>query len=473
MTEGLEEDAAAAAAEEAARQKVADDKKRRDDARAAKKKDKRSSVVVTKEVSRVPAPPQTAATTAASTAPAAPTTASTAPAAVAASEVPATLMSSANPEWNMLIKLNLDLMEQLKESKSAPKRKRKTDEDMSGDEDEEATVLRETVELEDDGVQKVNMRLRHILRTPNSSPSSWWTPANFAPASSRRADPVRGSSLFLESTMGSSRISPLCIRAMHDRCAGMQLKRFSCKNADVSISDRKTMKLQKEDSESSSPAWAVERSWEKLETMAEVVEAVLNWASTVYMVRNYSFEAIAVLRVMHEFSWLAGAADSEKNQVRIVERTVDKILARNRACAQEGRPPLDYNGVRALVLNVLHQERKAEQEMYGKNIYVSRSSRETQLERQIADLKLAKNSRPQPQAATGDQQRTPQGGQPNPKGVSTRGGGRGRGRGGSARRPQASTLEEKMAETCEAYNSSSGCQTSGCARRHQCNYIEG
>ena len=63
---------------------------------------------------------------------------------------------------------------------------------------EDDILTDEMYHLRDNGADVVDMRIRHLLRTPNRPVSEWWkgkeTPL-------RKSVPTRGSNLYLESTM--------------------------------------------------------------------------------------------------------------------------------------------------------------------------------------------------------------------------------------------------------------------------------
>ena len=110
-----------------------------------------------------------------------------------------------------------------------------------------------------------------------------------------------------------------------------------------------------------------DRKWSPPEAAWEVAEAVSNLSILVYYTRNYSYEAHAISRAYHELGWLLGASVSEKEQLEMLETSLDKILARNsqRARSTPPRPPLTYEQVRAAIHTYLHSKGKPDSGLYG------------------------------------------------------------------------------------------------------------
>ena len=82
------------------------------------------------------------------------------------------------------------------------------------DEEEETILNVESVELNDNNTDILNMELRTKLRTPNGPAKDWWTKAW---SGQRTTRPVLGASLYLDNYQGSTRPSDSTIKRFHDR----------------------------------------------------------------------------------------------------------------------------------------------------------------------------------------------------------------------------------------------------------------
>lgn len=97
--------------------------------------------------------------------------------------------------------------------KSSLAKRSRTDGDLS--EPEEETVLNvETLELNDNNVDVLNMDIRAKLRIPNGPCADWWSKAWTGQRTTR---PVLGASLYMDSFQGSTRPSDSTIKRFHDR----------------------------------------------------------------------------------------------------------------------------------------------------------------------------------------------------------------------------------------------------------------
>ena len=250
-----------------------------------------------------------------------------------------------------------------KKGKKSKKRSRSSSNSSSSDSDTDCSpVMTEKLwKLRDNGVDVVDMDLRHLLRVPTSDPDTWFKP----PFKSKVSRPIRGASLNMEPSLGHSRVHDTTVRRCHDRTALLTTKMLLGKNADISLKDAKVMKID-DDKVSYS------RSWASPESVSEIAEAVQNFVSLVYYTRCYSYEAIAISRSLHDSGWLLGAVSSEREQLDLLETLLDKLLSRNSQRARTGLPPMQYEQVRAATKSFLHSKGKSEAGLYGVDPYAGK-----------------------------------------------------------------------------------------------------
>ena len=67
--------------------------------------------------------------------------------------------------------------------------------------------------------------------------------------------------------------------------------------------------------------------WKEADSIADLVEVVLNVCTLDHMVRNYSFAGLTLLRVCHNVRWFSGCGvgDGEK-QRKILTYFIDTVL---------------------------------------------------------------------------------------------------------------------------------------------------
>ena len=352
-----------------------------------------------------------------------------------------------------------------KKSKKSKKKKRSrsSSSDSSASDEDEVVLFDKKLHVKDNGVDVVNMELRHCLRTPSSEPATWWRP----PFKSKVSRPIRGAGLSMEAAMGPARVNDATIRRAHDRASCLTTRMLLTRNADVSIKDCKTLKVEGNTISS-------DRKWSPPEEAWEIAEAVQNYVTLTYYIRNYSFEGLAIQRCFHDFGYFLGkfwsllwkiefslnvvfspgCVSSEKEQRDLLELAFDKLLARNaqRAKVGIGGHPLTYEEVRAAIRTFLNSKGKAETGLYGVDPYAGRK-RITEAakikETVISELRQMGWRGPEGHGHGHDVK-------PKKKKEKTK-----------------KTGDERSKNICVDYNSQAGCSASPCAKQHKCNKREG
>lgn len=84
---------------------------------------------------------------------------------------------------------------------------------------------------------------------------------------------------------------------------------------------------------------------------------VMNILCLEHQVRNYSYSAIVILRVMHTVRWFAGLAKGKAaDQVRMIVKSTNGILAENARRSKAGKAPLSYEEALTELKRVLSVE---------------------------------------------------------------------------------------------------------------------
>ena len=96
----------------------------------------------------------------------------------------------------------------------------------------------DTYKLEDDGHQKLDLRLRQKLRPVNADPKDYWVKGAF----DRCDGPILGASLHLEHLMPNF-VNESTICKTYDRWAYVKIKNYLTKNAGVAIETQKKLKV--------------------------------------------------------------------------------------------------------------------------------------------------------------------------------------------------------------------------------------
>ena len=203
--------------------------------------------------------------------------------------------SDSDSDVKAFIKGFAKMAKKSKKNKKKKKRSRSSSSDSSASEEEELVLIDKKVHVKDNGVDVLDMDLRHSLRTPTGEPANWWRP----PFKSRVSRPIRGAGLSMEAALGPARVNDATIRRAHDRASCLTTRMLLTRNADVSIKDSKTLKVEGNTISS-------DRKWAPPEEVWEVVEALQNYVTLTYYIRNYSFEGLAIQRCLHDFGYFLG-----------------------------------------------------------------------------------------------------------------------------------------------------------------------
>ena len=223
-----------------------------------------------------------------------------------------------DPTVRALIDQNNRLMEMVRH-KGEESSKRKAKEEVSYAAQEPVMLFYEAYKIEDDAHEKIDTFLRQSLRPINVDPSTYWTKEAF-----KRVDrPIRGSALYLEHIM-QVHVNEVTICKSYDRCAILEIKNFLTKNSGVASDLKKRCKIY--DIQEDEFNLGIHTQWSKADTVFEVVDAAFNYLCVEFMIRNYSYTAIAILRGLHECRYFCGVAASPKQQRMLIESYLNECL---------------------------------------------------------------------------------------------------------------------------------------------------
>ena len=200
---------------------------------------------------------------------------------------------------------------------------------------QDPVMFLETYNIEDDGHDKLDTRLRQRLRPINSDPKLYWKRGAF----NRVDTPILGSTLYLEHLMpGTVNEATICKR--HDSHAYVEIKNFLSKNSGVGTASKKQIKVHEVSDELF--AMGVQQHWDTASSVWEVMDAGFNYMAVEYMIRPYSYSPLAMMRVLHESRYFCGVASDPKQQRTLLESFFNECMKKNQARAREGKHPVQY-----------------------------------------------------------------------------------------------------------------------------------
>ena len=216
-----------------------------------------------------------------------------------------------DPTVKALLEQNNQLMEMVRQAKDGESSKRKERQEVSHSPEEPIMLFDEAYHLEDDGHEKLDLKLRQRLRQINADPTTYWIKGAFKTVDR----PIRGAALYMEHLM-PNHINEKTICMHYDRCAIQEIKNYLTKNSGVMRKLDKKLKVDRQDDEYS---MGIQTSWLDASDVFEVVDAGWNYLSLEFMVRGYSYAGIAIMRCLHEVRFFAGVATGAKQQRTLIE----------------------------------------------------------------------------------------------------------------------------------------------------------
>ena len=326
------------------------------------------------------------------------------------------------------------------------------------DDDNRAELWSDLYQMNDNGVDIIDIKLRHRLTNPNSDPTVWW-PRSKKEGAVKVTSPQRGGSLYLSHMMGDKRVNAKTIKMFHNRTSTVTVRTLLSKNAHISGEDR--VGTLKKDNK-----LKLSKDWKEASSCHEVMGSLINHVALTHQIRPYSYEAIAVLQAVHEVRAFYGVTETPKKQKELLEKALDYVWRANKTRSQAHREPLQYTEVmehmRMAAMENQHLMIPGALQMglQSGDCYSGTKSESTNNLQKLNDSikKLQSNAGRQGNLDT------------------RRPGGVRHDSSGSARdkRPRTESrtgkqsVEEKLASTCQNYNSRRGCNDRHCKLRHKC-----
>ena len=93
-------------------------------------------------------------------------------------------------------------------------------------------------------------------------------------------------------------VNPSTLCKSFDRGAFVELKNYLTKNSGIGMEKKKLMKVVEIGSEGYS--MGMQTNWAQASTVWEVMDAGFNYMAVEFMIRNYNYTALAMMRCLHD-----------------------------------------------------------------------------------------------------------------------------------------------------------------------------
>ena len=97
----------------------------------------------------------------------------------------------------------------------------------------------------------------------------------------------------------------------------MEIKNLLSKNSWVGMVKKKVMKVLEVGEEDFS--MGMRTNWEQASTVWEVMDAGFNYMAVEFMIRRYSYSALAMMRCLHDVRCFCGVTTNPKDQRSLLE----------------------------------------------------------------------------------------------------------------------------------------------------------
>ena len=229
----------------------------------------------------------------------------------------------------------IELMSKQQQQSSEEGHKRKFRDEVNFAVQGPTLLLEPNYRLEDDAHVKLDLSLRQKLRPINADPTTYWVKEAF-----KRVDrPILGSSLYLEHLMPGF-VNEATICKVYDVCAYTEIKNYLTKNAGVDRESQKKLKVKEVTEDHLS--MGIQTHWAQANDVWEVMDAGIipnlgtckhfimnsgfNYVAVLFMVRNYSYSGLAMLRCLHEVRYFCRVANGPKQQRTLIESFFNECL---------------------------------------------------------------------------------------------------------------------------------------------------
>merc|ERR1719318_2360753 len=201
----------------------------------------------------------------------------------------------------------------------------------SGDSDcgqEPVMVEFDHYKVRDNGVNKLDMKLRSSLRTINAKPKRYFK--HF----SRKVKPVLET---LENEhLTNTMINPKIMKKLHDRGSYLELRFFDQNNISVETRAPKASFS----ASTGSVVGTLSTDWAEPQTIWACMDAVMNYCLNLYGVRQEDYSNWVLMKALHEVRFFA-ACTSINQQKKVLTDFVNSFFRKNEILASKKEPPMD------------------------------------------------------------------------------------------------------------------------------------
>ena len=232
-------------------------------------------------------------------------------------------------ESNTVAEIAVEALLKLAKGKHARAKDRAVDSDEDSDAGQDAIMLKlDNYKVRDDGMSKLDMKLRSSLRTINAKPRRYYKHFN------RKVKPVLET---LENEhLTNTMINPKIKKKLHDRGSYLELRHFDQNNISVETRAPKASFS----AMSGSVVGTLSTDWSEPQTIWACMDAVLNYCVNLYGVRQEDYSPWVLMKALHDFRYFA-VCKNLNQQKKVLTEYVNSFFRKNEILARKKDPPMD------------------------------------------------------------------------------------------------------------------------------------
>ena len=231
-------------------------------------------------------------------------------------------------DGNSIAQIAVEALVKLANAKQNKSKKSSNDSDDSDGGQDPIMVKFDNYKVRDDGVNKLDMKLRSALRTINAKPKRYYKHY------SRKVKPALET---LENEhLTNTMINPKIMKKLHDRGSYLELRFFDQNNISVETRAPKASFS----AMSGSVVGTLSTDWAEPQTIWACMDAVMNYCVNLYGVRQEDYSPWVLLKSLHEVRYFAACKNINK-QKKVLTDFVNSFLRKNEIMARKKEPPMD------------------------------------------------------------------------------------------------------------------------------------
>ena len=321
----------------------------------------------------------------------------------------------------------------------------------------------------DDAHSKICWPIRRQWRSINKDPADYWKDEGEDKGWPKKIVPNLAGQVYLDHLIPHM-ISDKVLSWLHDVSKTLEVRYFLHSNSKTRSKKNKRMEIEARETESGDGGMHVETyvSWNEAGTVKEMVQAVLNYAAAVFMVRPWDFSGLVLIRCLHDVNFFALCSRDSKERRDLVSEFVEDCFLANARAMSKGKHPLTHKealelaGKNVSKRNGMAQHLVAQCDVYGMVEKLRAKEEEVKkLKSEVSRLKSQLNEEKQKKKGGGYNDYTSRvNGRPNEEGQARGGGG--------GKLPHA--FVEARKKTCRFFNLGDCRQGAACTGRgdHAC-----